>query len=340
MKDIAAKANVSVATVSYVINGTRNVKPQTRERVMQVIQELNYTPNEIAKSLKIKRTNTIGVIAEDVTVFNVPEIIDGINDYADRHDMHILLTNMRLFKRIGHNYDDIESYRRYAENAAANLLSKQAEGIIYIGTHPRDVTGLIDTNGKPIVYTYCYTQHDPSIQYNDEQASYDAMSYLIEMGHHKIAIISGLMDSLPSRHRFNGYYKAVTEHELKFDPQYIKVGDWGLQSGYELTKELLELTERPTAILIMNDVMAAGAMRAAHELGISIPHDLSMIGFDNREFSDYSTPRLTTMELPLHEMGYSAMEKLGCLIKGESPASEQAPLCKLLKRDSVAPPRM
>ena len=339
MKDIAAKANVSVATVSYVINGTRNVKPQTRERVMKVIEELNYTPNEIAKSLKIKRTNTIGVIAEDVTVFNVPEIIDGIHDYADQHDLHILLTNMRLFKRIGHNYSEMETYRHLAENAATNLLSRQAEGIIYIGVHPRDVTGLLDAKGKPMVYTYCYAQHELSIQYNDEQASYDAMHYLISMGHKKIAIISGLMDSLPSRHRFNGYYKAITEFELPFNPQYIRVGDWGLQSGYQLTKELLELEDRPTAILIMNDVMAAGAMRAALEMGVSIPQDLSILGFDNREFSDFANPRLTTMELPLHEMGYNAMEALSQLIKGEQPTSDRSPLCKLLVRDSVAPPR-
>src|SRR5690606_36732567 len=135
-----------------------------------------------AKSLKSNRTNTIGVIAEDVTVFNVPEIIDGINEYADRNDMHILLTNLRLHKRVGHHYAEVDMYRKYAENAVSDLLSKQVEGMIYIGVHPRDVSGLIDARGKPIVYTYCYTQDDVSIQYNDEQASYDAMQYLINNG--------------------------------------------------------------------------------------------------------------------------------------------------------------
>lgn len=228
IKDIAARADVSTATVSYVLNGTRNVRPKTRERVLAVIEELNYKPNDIAKSLKRRRTDTIGVIAEDVTVFNTPEIIDGINDYGDRHDLHILLTNLRLDKRIGRDFEHTDKYRKYAASAVSELLSKQVDGMIYIGVHPRDLTGLIDSEGKPIVYTYAYTQNDMAIQYNDEQASYEAMSYLVARGHRRIAIISGLMDSIPSRLRLNGYYKAVTEFELPFDPVLIK---WGIGSG-------------------------------------------------------------------------------------------------------------
>lgn len=338
IKEIAAKANVSTATVSYVLNGTRNVRLKTKERVLQVIEELNYKPNDIAKSLKSKRTNTIGVIAEDVTVFNVPEIIDGINDYADRHDLHILLTNLRLHKRVGHHYADVEAYRKYAKNAVSDLLAKQVEGIVYVGVHPRDLTGLIDTDGKPIVYTYCYTQNDVSIQYNDEQASYDAIRHLVDYGHRRIAVISGLMDSIPSRLRFNGYYKAVTEFELPFEPQLIKVGDWGLESGFRLTKELLALPEPPTALLVMNDVMAVGALRAAAAAGVSVPGELSLVGFDNREFSDYLNPRITTMDLPLHDMGYSAMKALVRIVNGEEAVQEEVPLCRLLERDSVAPP--
>lgn len=338
IKEIAAKANVSIATVSYVLNGTRNVRLKTKERVLQVIEELNYKPNDIAKSLKSKRTNTIGVIAEDVTVFNVPEIIDGINDYADRHDLHIVLTNLRLHKRVGHNYSNVDAYRKYAANAVSDLMAKQVEGIIYVGIHPRDVTGLINTQGKPIVYTYCYTQNDLSIQYNDEQAAYDSVHYLHRMGHRRIAVITGLMDSTPSRLRFNGYYKAIMELELPFEPQYIKVGDWGLESGLRVSKELLELPEPPTAVLVMNDVMAVGTLRAAREKGVNVPERLSIVGFDNREFSDYLQPSLTTMDLPLHEMGYSSMKSLMRIVNGEEADSVQGPLCVLLERESVAPP--
>lgn len=336
IKHIAAKANVSIATVSYVLNGTRNVRPETRQRVVEAIEELNYKPNDIAKSLKLNRTNTIGVIAEDVTVFNAPEIIDGINDFGDRHDLHILLVNLRLNKRIGRNFADIEAYRKYAANAVSELLSKQVDGIIYIGVHTRDLTGLIDADGKPIVYTYGYTRDDISIHYNDEQASYEAMSHLVAKGHSRIAVISGLMDSIPSRQRLNGYYRAVTDFELPFDPLLIKMGDWERESGYVLTGELLSLPEPPTAILSMNDVMVVGVLQAADERGVKVPGDLSVIGFDNREFSDYLRPRITTMELPLHEMGYQAIESLYNVINGNKSAPLIMPECRLIERDSVA----
>lgn len=339
IKDIALRANVSTATVSYVLNGTRNVRPKTKEKVLKVVEELKYMPNDIAKSLKSQRTNTIGVIAEDVTVFNVPEIIDGINEYAEKNDMHILLTNLRLQKRVGYEYANTGSYQKYAQEAVSNLLSKQVEGIIYIGVHTRDLTGLINTYDKPIVYTYCYAQDECSIQYNDEQASYDAIKYLVSKGHSRIAIISGLMDSIPSRLRFNGYYKALTEFQLPFDPQFIKVGDWGIDSGYQLTGELMKLPEPPTAILIMNDLMSAGALRAASEQGIAVPTDLSIVGFDNREFSAYLSPKITTMDLPLHDMGRLAMKALYNMISGNGDIMEELPLCKLIERESVAEPK-
>lgn len=336
IKDIAAKAKVSIATVSYVLNGTRNVRPDTRQRVVEAIKELNYKPNDIAKSLKLNRTNTIGVIAEDVTVFNAPEIIDGINDFGDRHDLHILLVNLRLNKRIGRNFADIESYRKYAADAVSELLSKQVDGIIYIGVHTRDLTGLINADGKPIVYTYGYTRDDISIQYNDEQASYQAMSHLIAKGHSRIAIISGLMDSIPSRQRLNGYYRAITDFQLPFDPVLIKMGDWERESGFRLTGELLSLPEPPTAILSMNDVMVVGVLQAADERGIKVPEQLSVMGFDNREFSDYLRPRITTMELPLHDMGYQAIESLYDVINGNKTEPLIMPECRLIERDSVA----
>lgn len=338
IKDIASKAGVSTATVSYVLNGTRNVRPETKARVLRAIEELDYKPNDIAKSLKRKRTDTIGVIAEDVTVFNTPDIIDGINDYADRYDLHILLTNLRLNKRIGKNFENRDRYQKYAQGAVDELLRKQVDGIVYIGVHPRDLTGLIHTHGKPIVYTYGYTQNDVSIQYDDEKAAYEATSYLVRQGHSRIAVISGLMDSIPSRLRLNGFFRAVTEFELPFDPGWIKIGDWETESGYRLTRELLALPNPPTAILVMNDVMAVGTLRAARELGVPVPERLSVIGFDNREFSDYLTPRLTTMDLPLHAMGYASMEALARIIRGEPAADVAMPVCRLVERDSVARP--
>lgn len=338
IKDIAAKANVSIATVSYVLNGTRNVRPATMQRVQAAIEELNYKPNDIAKSLKLQRTNTIGVIAEDVTVFNTPEIIDGINDFGDRHDLHILLTNLRLDKRIGRSFGQVDRYRKYANSAVSDLLSKQVDGIIYIGIHTRDLTGLINPEGRPIVYTYAYAEDEVAIQYNDEQASFEAVSYLIGKGHRRIAVISGLMDSVNSRRRLDGYHLALAHYNLPVREEYITMGDWEKQSGCELTRQLLSLPEPPTAILAMNDVMAVGVLQAADEQGVRIPDQLSVVGFDNREFSDYLRPRITTMNLPLHEMGYRAIEVLYRTINGKEAEAFDMPVCRLIERDSVAAP--
>ncbi|WP_027094025.1 LacI family DNA-binding transcriptional regulator [Cohnella thermotolerans] len=338
IKDIAAKANVSTATVSYVLNGTRNVSPKTRERVLKVIEEMQYKPNTIAQSLKTKKTDTIGVIAEDVTVFNTPEIIDGIHDCAERHDLHILLVNLRLHKRIGRSFHAVDRFRDVVLSAVDELVGKQVDGMIYVGVHSRDLSGLVPPKDKPIVYTYCYADNAVSVNYDDERAAYEATQYLAGLGHRRIGVISGLIDSIPSRLRFNGFYQAVMDCGLPFDPGLIKTGDWETASGERLTRELMALPEPPTAILAMNDVMAVGVLRAAQEIGVRVPQDLSVMGFDNREFSDYLTPRLTTMEIPLHELGVQSMMALNRIIRDNGAIEEQAkPLCKLIVRDSTGP---
>lgn len=340
IKDIAKKANVSTATVSYVLNETGNISEETRKRVLKVIEELNYRPNQIAKSLKMQKTKSIGVVVEDITVFNSPEIIDGINEYAEKMGFTIILTNMRLHKRIGHNFSNVEQCKEIASKLVDELLSKKVDGIIYIGMHTRDVTEVIKKINKPIVFTYCYTTSDDqySINYDDEQAAYDATNYLIQKGHRKIALISGLIDSIPAHSRYTGYYEALKKHQLMFNPAYIKTGDWEYESGYKMTKELLELKDRPTAILAMNDLMAGGAIEACKDLGLDVPKDISIIGFDNRECSQYYFPKLSTMSLPLRKMGQLSTEVIVDLINNKSPDLDKLKKlrCELIERDSVA----
>ncbi|QGQ94308.1 LacI family transcriptional regulator [Paenibacillus psychroresistens] len=340
IKDIAKLANVSTATISYVLNDSGSVSLETRNKVLKVVADLNYKPNNIAKSLKLKKTNTIGVIVEDITVFNSPEIVDGINDYANTENQSIILTNMRLFKHTGQNFlYQPDSHVEYAQRAMKELMSKQVDGIIYVGIHTRELTNLFNNLQIPIVYTYCYANDQPdlSVNYDDEFGAYDATKYLIDRGHEKIALISGPIDSDPTRLRFNGYYKAIMEHQLIFEPNDIKTGNWEFDSGFTLAKELLQVAKPATAILAMNDLMASGAIHACAELGLSVPRDVSIIGFDNREFSGHLTPALTTMDLPLHELGTQSMSTLLALInKDELPHNPIKPRCKLIERDSVA----
>ncbi|MBD3921063.1 LacI family DNA-binding transcriptional regulator [Paenibacillus sp. PR3] len=338
LKDIAKLANVSTATVSYVLNGRGNISDKTRAKVLEIVEAHNYKPNNIAKSLKLNKTSTIGVIVEDITVFSAPEIINGINEYAEENGFTIVLTNLRIHKRIGNHFKDIDRYKHIITAAVDDLLSKQVDGIIYIGVHTRDVKGLIDI-AKPVVYVYCYSTLESaySVNYDDELAALEATNYLIERGHKRIALISGLIDSMPSHGRFNGYYKAIMANQLPFDPSLIKTGDWEYSSGYSMAKELMALPTPPTAILAMNDLMAGGAIDACREINVNIPEQLSVIGFDNREFSGYYSPKITTVDIPLQAMGSRAIAMLIEILDGSPPEESNPKLeCRMIERETVA----
>jgi Transcriptional regulators len=341
IKEIAKLANVSTATVSYVLNDSAKISEETRERVLRVIEQANYKPNSIAKSLKVKKTDTIGIITEDITVFNTPEIIDGIDECAEQSNYHIILENVRLYKRIGNNYKDTSKFAGIIQEITSVLLSKQVEGIIYIGAHCRDVSGLIEKLPVPVVYTYCYTSHesDISVNYDDESAAYEITQYLIRKNHKEIGIITGLIDSIQCQERLKGYQRALYEHNILFNPEYLKSGNWERESGYTAGKELLALGDHcPTAFFALNDLMAGGVIDAAEEFGLNIPGDLSLVGFDNRECSYSYTPKLTTMGLPLNKMGIKAAEILIELItnQGRSNHGKTVKLqCELFERQSV-----
>jgi LacI family transcriptional regulator len=341
IKEIAKLANVSTATVSYVLNDSAKISEETRERVLRVIEQANYKPNSIAKSLKVKRTDTIGIITEDITVFNTPEIIDGIDEYAEQSNYHIILENVRLYKKIGNNYQDTSKFAGIIQEITSVLLSKQVEGIIYVGAHCRDVSGLIDKLAVPVVYVYCYTGNelDIAVNYDDELAAYELTKYLLAMNHRKIGIITGLMGSVQCQDRLKGYQRALYEHNILFNPEYMKVGNWERESGYTAGKELLLLPEPPTAIFALNDLMGGGIIDAAVELGLNIPKDLSLVGFDNRECSFSYTPKLTTMALPLNEMGKKSAEVLINRITKHDIVNYPKDLkirCDLIERQSVA----
>lgn len=340
IKEIAKLANVSTATVSYVLNDPAKISEETRERVLRIINQVNYKPNSIAKSLKIKKTDTIGIITEDITVFNTPEIIDGIDEYAEKSNYHIILENVRLYKRIGNNYKDTSKFAGIISEITSVLLSKQVEGIIYVGAHCRDVSGLIDKLAIPVVYAYCYTgkETDISVNYDDEFAAYELTKYLLRMNHRKIGVITGLMGSMQCQDRLKGYQRALYEHNILFNPEYMKIGNWEREAGYVAGKELLLLSNRPTAIFALNDLMAGGVIDAAGELGLNIPKDLSLVGFDNRECSYSYTPKLTTMALPLNEIGKKSAEVLINKITNNAAKNYPKDLklrCELIERQSV-----
>ena len=316
--DVAKRAGVSIATVSNVINNSNKVAKGTAERVKKAIYELNYIPNNIAKGLKMNATRTIGILAEDVSAFSSPDIIDGICEECERSDYQINLANLRVNNKVNQNsgymYNDLakdEGFRKSIQAGQNTLLSVRISALIYIGVHPRDVSGLLPQIYIPIVYTYCYAKNPSSskaqnINYDDFQGAKLAVEYLIQQGHSKIAIIGGVINSYSTHRRMMGYQTALMEHSLPLHPEYITSGNWMYESGYEQMNKLLQLSDPPTAVFVMNDLMSYGAIAACKEHHISVPDDISIHGYDNHESAPFVTPPLTTIALPLHKMGVMA----------------------------------
>jgi LacI family transcriptional regulator len=339
IKDIAEKANVSTATVSYVLNNSAQISKETRTKVLKIVKEMGYKRNTIAKSLRTNKTNTIGVVVEDLTVFNSPLIIDGINKYVEEHNYHIVLANLRLNKKIANNYEQAQNYKAEINEIIDLLLTRQIEGIIYIGEHPRDISNIIQQPDKPIIYTYCYSSAKNSwtVNYDDQKAAYQATNYLISLGHQRIAVIRGLLNSGPSQARLAGYQNALADNGLVFNKDLIKTGNWEYESGLNLSRELLNSSNPPTAVFAFNDLMAAGVIDGAEKLGYQVPADLSVIGFDNREFSQFFKPKLTTIDLPLIKMGENSAELLINLINQQEIKADKLKLdCRLVIRNSTA----
>ena len=334
IRSIAKQANVSIATVSKVLNGKTGVKEETRQLILNVAQELNYRPNLNARSLKSGKARTIGIIAEDLTVFNTPEIIDGIAVGCDSAGYHYILANLRLFKRFGHHMPGPAEHGALIREALDVLLSKQVAGVIYIGSHSHPVPLLAEYDEVPIVCAYCTCDKLPSVIYDDETASYALTERLLEHGADRIGMITGPLDSLHSMSRARGLMRALYDHRVPYDPTLTLTGDWERDSGYRLTNQLLDAGVN--AIYAQNDTMALGVLDCCSARGVTVGEDLQLIGFDNRDISQVCRPRLSTVALPLFEIGRTASSHILSLISGgEEPALLTKLPCTVIEREST-----
>lgn len=316
IKEIAKACNVSVATVSNILNDKPGASEKTKALVEKAIKELDYTPNYVAKHLKMKNTRSIGVIAEDMTIFSIPDIIDGITEHCEEKDYQILLTNLRLYKKYEDRYYNRDDYYELVRAEIKKLMSKQVDGIIYVAAHERVIKCIPDNLSIPAVMAYGYTKSTkvPSVVVDDVHGAYQMVQYLIENGHRRIGLITGKKDSLHSQERLKGYQKALFDNQILYDPELVYDGDWTRQAGYSNTDELLN--KKVTAIFCMNDIMAGGVYDRLGELELEVGKDISIVGYDNREVSSYYKPPLTTINLPLHDIGYRASEIIIQMLAG------------------------
>ncbi|CAI7727023.1 catabolite control protein A [Bacillus altitudinis] len=306
--DVAREANVSMATVSRVVNGNPNVKPTTRKKVLEAIDRLGYRPNAVARGLASKKTTTVGVIIPDISSIFYSELARGIEDIATMYKYNIILSNS----------DQNTDKELHLLNT---MLGKQVDGIVFMGGNITDVhVEEFKRSPVPIVLAASVEEQaqTPSVNINYEQAIYDSVQLLVEKGHKRIAFVSGPMsEPINSMRKLAGYKRALEEAGIAFDEALVAEGDYSYDSGIEALANLLDQSDKPTAVIAATDEMALGVIHGAQDRGVLIPEDLEVIGFDNTRLSLMVRPQLTTVVQPTYDIGAVAMRLLTKLMNKE-----------------------
>jgi len=309
IKDVSERAGVSSATVSHVINATRYVSDEVKERVFKAIEELDYKPNFIARTLRSGKSNTVGLIVPNTLNPYFTEIAWCIEQVAHRRDYSVIICNTE-------NKPDKEEFYLNV------LIRKQVDGIIFIASG--DYKGTTDVLASARVPHVMLDRELPdsgdscAIVMTDEQAGAEmAMEHLVSLGHKRIACVTGGALQVASVKRLDGYNAVLRKHGIEQDPDLIVSGDYQMQSGYVAGCALLKQPHRPTAVFAFNDLMAFGVLRAAADNGINVPGDLSLVGFDNIEMAAYSIPTLTTVSQSKEEIAAKAFALLMRIINNQ-----------------------
>lgn len=333
INDVAQLANVSGATVSHVINKTRKVNPETIEKVEWAIRELNYRPNAHARGLKTGQSRLIGLIHNytGIDIF-FTEIMESIENSAHTA-----------------GYDVISRHPEWVEQAQTDainaFLENNVDGLIFDSPMLNDeFIKLMNQIDIPCLFLQLYDPALPgdSIHTDDQAAAYDAVRYLISLNHRRIACVAGFCFEQHSAYkRLAGYEKALQEAGLPVQDDYLILTNYYLQDGYDAFKKLISLPEPPTAIMTYSDLLAMGAIRAAADMGIAIPGDVSIIGFDDIQMTSFMVPRLTTVFQDKKRLGELAFEQIRKRIQNPQLPSEHIMLpAQLIIRDSCAPARL
>jgi DNA-binding LacI/PurR family transcriptional regulator len=337
IKEISECTGVSIATVSKVLNGQPGVSRETQEAVTAAAKKLNYRPNLNARHLKTGMSRTLGIIAEDLTVFNAPGIIDGIGVCCETRNYHYILGNLRFNKRFGHDPGYGQQKSELVMDMMDEMLSKQVDGILYIGCHSHMVAPLSKQQETRFVCAYCYSEDPdiPDVVYDDREAARKVAELLIGQGHSRIGIMAGARDSCHTDNRLLGFQEALFEHNIPYNPHLTRYGDWERDRGYDNAAELL--SEGVTAIFAHNDLMAIGVIDYCNQKGIEVGKDLALIGFDDREIASVCRPTLSTVALPLLDIGHTAADvMLDMIEKDIQPATREILLgCNIVEREST-----
>ena len=337
LKEIAAKCNVSIATVSNILNGKSNVSEKTKERVLKVVKETGYKPNYMARTLRARKTNTVGLIIDDIGAFSSPLLIEGVLETLEQKGYKAIIETLRLYTKWGNKPDSAE-YKNAVNASVEEMLSIKVDGIVFIAAHAHNIEYFSDNLDVPTVIAYAYQSANtlPTIKIDDFESAYQMTNYLIEHGHKKIAVIQGGATGTHEPDRFAGFEKALKEAGLAADKKLVQRGYWSRQGGKAACQKLFEKGGDFTAIFCFNDLMAAGVYDYLYENQKQPGKDYAVVGFDNREMSDYLSPSLTTMDIPLEEIGRQSAKVLLKKIDGTQILDNDIKIpCRLIERKSV-----
>jgi DNA-binding LacI/PurR family transcriptional regulator len=327
IKDVARAAGVSYSTVSRALNDNPRVSRETRERIQRIAADMGYLPSAVAQSLVTQRTNMIGVVVTTITDLFFAELVHAIEETALDHHYGVILTNSR-----GLPERELQAIRA--------LRQRRVDGIILVSgcLTERDICAEQGIDVPLVIINSIHREHlGCSVEVDNRAGGRAATEHLLGLGHRRIAHVAGPSKEWDGIERLNGYVQALEMHRVPIDPSLIVRGGNQPAHGIEAMKQLVALTERPTAVFCYCDATAMGAMRAARAAGLRVPQDLSFVGFDDIDLAPFFEPPLTTVAQPIQAMGEKAVEMVLALREGESVEDCVLP-SQLVVRESTAPP--
>lgn len=326
MKDVALQANVSTATVSRALMNPEKVSQATRNRVEQAALEVGYLPQMQGRNMKRNESRTILVIVPDICDPFFSEVIRGIEVTAAAQGYLVLIGDCAHQNQQEKTFIDL-------------IITKQIDGMLLLGSRlPFDASIEEQRNLPPMVMANEFAPELglPTVHIDNLTASFDAVNYLHELGHQRIACIAGPEEMPLCHYRLQGYVQALRRSGVTVDPHYITRGDFTFEAGARALDQLLMLPKPPTAVFCHSDVMALGALSQAKRRGLKVPDDLSIIGFDNISLAEFSDPPLTTVSQPRYQIGREAMLLLLEQLQGHNVSSGSRLLeCELILRGST-----
>ncbi|EFK2754084.1 DNA-binding transcriptional regulator CytR [Escherichia coli] len=326
MKDVALKAKVSTATVSRALMNPDKVSQATRNRVEKAAREVGYLPQPMGRNVKRNESRTILVIVPDICDPFFSEIIRGIEVTAANHGYLVLIGDCAHQNQQEKTFIDL-------------IITKQIDGMLLLGSRlPFDASIEEQRNLPPMVMAneFAPELELPTVRIDNLTAAFDAVNYLYEQGHKRIGCIAGPEEMPLCHYRLQGYVQALRRCGIMVDPQYIARGDFTFEAGSKAMQQLLDLPQPPTAVFCHSDVMALGALSQAKRQGLKVPEDLSIIGFDNIDLTQFCDPPLTTIAQPRYEIGREAMLLLLDQMQGQHVGSGSRLMdCELIIRGST-----